>query len=83
MFEYDEDSCNAALVLDRYNLESSLEYCRKHGYLSLYEIEEVLKEQHGYKVESALEHFSEDEFMEYLRNRYNVRFSEIITYKMI
>lgn len=78
MFEYDKVSCNAAKTLDKYDLTKTIEYCkRKELYLdeiydSLYELSK--------EISDAAYDLTPDEFMDYLSDRYKVKWREITHY---
>lgn len=82
MFEYDELAKNAVDVLDSYNFEPDICFCRDTKTLDPYDIREYLQAQHKGEVETALDDLSVDEFMEYLTIRYKVRWAEIVSYQM-
>ena len=82
MFEYDELARKAVDVLDRYDFEPDIYFCRNTKILDGYDIREYIKNQHEGEVETALDDLSLDEFMEYLTARYKVRWTEIVSYQM-
>ena len=84
MFEYDEYSKAAAEELDKYDFNEILSSCYDDNANSLWEIVDKIIEKFPelYDGDGALDNLSSDEIMEYLSERYNVRFEEIITYHM-
>lgn len=84
MFEYDELSSNAVKILDKYNLEDEILQCKKRGYLDPYDIRDYIQMlTSNLELIDALEELSLDEFMEYLTERYKIRWQEIISYRMM
>lgn len=75
------DAFLAANKLDEYDFTEILRYCYdnllKDSWEIRYEIIEEYKELNEY-----LDNLSDYEFMEYLKERYNVRFEEVVTYRM-
>lgn len=84
MFEYDIHAKHAAEELDKYNFTEILHYCYHNGLRNPWDIADVMiSEYEELGVEDgAIESLSIDEFTEYLSERYNVWFEEVITYRM-
>lgn len=82
MFDYDQASCKAASALDNYDLTEVLLECRNSGYRDPWDIQEKGIIVNFPELETVLDDLSLDEFMDYLRNRYTVRFDEVISYRM-
>lgn len=82
MFTYDEMSSHAVTMLDKYDFTNSLELYMSQGIRELHEVIEALIKDYDKTVETAIEELTNDEKIEYLEDRYNVVFSERITYEM-
>lgn len=82
MFTYDELSSHAVTILDKYDFTNSLESYIAQGIHELHEVIEFLISEYGKSVEDAVDELTNDEKMEYLEDRYNIVFSEKITYEM-
>lgn len=84
MFEYDECSKAAAEELDKYDFTELLSSCydkEKNGLWDI--IDKIIEEHKELDVDDgALDNLSSDEIMEYLSEKYNVRFEAITTYRM-
>lgn len=84
MFEYDELASNAAKILDKYNLEDEILQCRTIKCLDPYGIRNHIEAfTNDFELIDALEELSLDEFMEYLTEKYGIRWEEVISYRMI
>lgn len=85
MFGYDKHSKAAAEKLDEYDFTELLNSCYGSDKNNLYSIIDEISQK--YKdlavVDGALDNLSNHEIMEYLSRRYNVRFVEITTYRMM
>ena len=84
MFEYDAMSMNAAKVLDNYDFGYLIEQCRELKIKNVYAVKEFFERINSFddNIVTALDNLSPDEFMEYLTARYNVKWTEIISYEM-
>ena len=84
MFEYDEDAKAAAEKLDEYNFIELLRSCYINNLRDPWDIRDKIMDEYTELglVDSALDYLSNDEFMEYLSERYPIRFEEIIGYRM-
>lgn len=80
MFDYDEESRNAVITLDKYDLSKYLEGCVKGHITDSWEVREALMLFCNDEIEKAIEDLSIDEFIEYLTSRYNVSWSDEIRY---
>lgn len=81
MFEYDQEVSDAVKILDKYDLKPVLNDCYDSGDRHPYDIRDKAVENFP-EIEDALECLCEDEWMEYLIKRYNVRFRETISYQL-
>lgn len=81
MFEYDEASRRAVETLDGYNLTDFISGCYTIGCTNLWDVKDRMAEMFS-ELEPVLDDLTSDEFMEYLCNRYNVRFEEETSYWM-
>jgi hypothetical protein len=82
MFDYDLASEKAAETLDAYDLSELLLQCYDVGWVDPWDIRErAILVKHP-ELADVLDELSTDEFMEYLTKRYNVRFEEVISYRM-
>lgn len=84
MFEYDKYAKAAAEELDKYDFTEILSSCYDEGLRDFWDILDKIIEKHEELDvnDGALDNLSSDEIMDYLSTRYNVRFDEIITYRM-
>lgn len=84
MFEYDELSRDAAKTLDNYDFGHLIQHCRELKIKNVYAVKDFFEQINGFDddIVAALDNLSPDEFMEYLTARYNVHWSEIISYEM-
>lgn len=84
MFEYDKYAKAAAEELDKYDFTEILSSCYDNHENSLWEIiDRIIETFPELDVDDgAIDNLSGDEIMEYLSERYNVRFEEITTYRM-
>lgn len=80
MFDYDEESRNAVVTLDKYDLAIYLKACVKNHVTDSGDVREALMTFCNYEVEKAIECLTTDEFMEYLTSRYNAYWSDEIRY---
>lgn len=82
MFEYDDASRKAAETLDKYDFTDILSECYDKGIRDPWDIlhREILA-RHP-ELEAAADNLSTDEFMEYLCDKYHVRFEEVVSYRM-
>ena len=86
LFTYDVMSNLAASILDKYDFNKELEFCRHASIPNIrdaWNVREYILDMNNEEVEFALDELSLDEFMEYMNDRYNIRWEVIITYKMI
>ena len=84
MFDYDEWVRAAALVLDYYDLREMLAQCKERCILNPFEIKDYIQNStHNLELVHALEELSSYELMEYLTDRYGVRWVETISYNMV
>ena len=81
MFEYDKDAEKAAKILDEYDFTENLSICYDNGYRDPDSIRTNIIVNHK-ELEISLDDLTEGEFMDYLCERYNVEFEEVITYRM-
>lgn len=81
MFKYDKDAQLAVETLDKYNLISVLKWCVNERVIDIWDIKKTI-EQFEPELSEALDDLSTDELMEYLRERYGVRFEEVISYHL-
>lgn len=84
MFEYDTAAKAAAEKLDKYDFTEILKYCYGHELRSPWDIYDVIVEEYAELdvMDSPLDELSEHELMDYLSERYNVVFEEVVTYRM-
>ena len=84
MFEYDKYAKAAAEELDKYDFTEILSWCYDNHLCEFGDIVDKIIEEHKELDvnDGALDNLSGDEIREYLSERYNVRFDEIITYRM-
>ena len=84
MFEYDECSKAVAKELDKYDFTETLSLCYDDKENSLWEIvDRIIETFPELNVDDgAIDNLSSDEIMEYLSEKYNVRFEAITTYRM-
>lgn len=82
MFDYDKAASKAASVLDKYDLTEVLSECYDSGYRDPWDIQEKGIVAKFPELEDVLDDLSQDEFMEYLCDRYSVRFEEVVSYRM-
>lgn len=81
MFEYDEDAERAAKILDEYNFVEDLSLCYDAGKRDPDSIMTYLHVNYK-ELETVLDYLTESEFMDYLCERYPVRFEEVVKYRM-
>lgn len=77
MFEYDEDAERAAKILDEYNFVEDLSLCYDAGKRDPDSIMTYLHVNYK-ELETVLDYLTESEFMDYLCERYPVRFEEAV-----
>lgn len=82
MFEYDELTIKATIILDKYNFKEDIEHCKQVDILDPYDIREFLETKYPGEISDALDNLSIYDFMDYLKTRYNVRWYELINYRM-
>ena len=84
MFEYDKAAEAAAKKLDEYDFTEILSWCYDNDLRESWDIRNEIAEEYEELSadDGALDNLSNDEFMEYLSERYNVRFEEVTTYRM-
>lgn len=82
MFEYDDAARLAAEALDRYDLTEILSECYDKGIREPWDILNKGILSRYPELEDTIDNLSTDEFMEYLCEKYHVRFEEIISYRM-
>ena len=82
MFDYDLASKKAAEKLDEYDLWPLLVQCYDVGWVDPWDIRERAISVKHPELADVLDDLSTDEFMEYLAKRYNVRFEEVVSYRM-
>lgn len=84
MFEYDKYAKAAAEELDKYDFTEILSSCYDEGLRDFYDIlDKIIEEHKELDVDDgALDNLASDEIMDYLSARYDVRFDEIVTYRM-
>lgn len=80
MFDYDEESRNAVVTLDKYDLAIYLKACVKNHVTDSGDVREVFMTMCNGDVKTAIECLTMDEFMEYLTSRYNAYWSDEIRY---
>ena len=84
MFEYDKYAKAAADKLDEYDFTEILSWCYDNGLRDPWDIRCKIEDEH-YELsvdDGALDNLSIDEFMDYLSEKYSVRFEEVTTYRM-
>ena len=82
MFEYDKDAERAAKTLDEYDFTENLSICYDAGYRDPDSIRTNIITNYK-ELKIVLEDdLTESEFLDYLCERYNVEFEEVITYRM-
>lgn len=81
MFEYDAASKAAAQELDNYDLTELLSRCYDANIRDPFDIRQAAITAHK-ELDDILDDLSTDEFMEYLESKYNVRFEEVVSYRM-
>lgn len=81
MFEYDKDAERAAKILDEYDFTENLSICYDNGHRDPDSIRTNIIVNHK-ELEIILDDLSESEFMDYLCEKYNVEFEEVVTYRM-
>lgn len=82
MFEYDLYAQIAAATLDEYDFTETLRSCYEQGMRTPFEIADEIENKYGGACVEAIDDLDMYEVMEYLSDRYNVRFEEVITYRM-
>ena len=84
MFEYDNEVMAAAEELDKYDFTEILRSCYDNGVRDFWDIYDKILEKHKEleDVDGAFDKMSSDEIMEYLNDRYDVKFDEVITHRM-
>ncbi len=82
MFEYDQETSHAAETLDKYDLSDVLSECNDLGWRDPWDIRERALLTKYPELTNTLDDLSLDEFMEYLCERYPVRFEEVVSYRM-
>ena len=82
MFEYDELASKAAAILDKCDFNEDIEYCKEINILDPYDIRDFLETKYPGEISDALDNLSIYDFMDYLKTRYNVRWYELINYRM-
>ena len=84
MFEYDELSREAVRVLDNDDFGHLIDICRDLKIKNVYAVKDFFEYTNSFddNIAIALNNLSPDEFMEYLTARYNVKWTEIISYEM-
>lgn len=82
MFEYDTASKKASETLDEYDFADILSECYDIGMRDPWDILHRGILARYPELEDAADNLSVDEFMEYLSNKYHVRFEEVISYQM-
>ncbi len=81
MFEYDKDAERAAKILDGYDFTENLSLCYDTEKRDPDSIRTNIIVNHR-DLEIVLDDLTESEFMDYLCERYNVEFEEVIRYRM-
>lgn len=85
MFEYDTSSQQAAEYLDSLDLKARLIQCWEMGKTEVHDLKQSLvaltfEPTEKEALEVALEELTADEFLDYLYERYKIRYYEEITY---
>lgn len=86
MFDYDSDAKVAAEELDKHDLTDSLARCWRMRHIDPWDIRQFIQSEsipEHMELFEALENLSSEELMEYLNDRYGVRFEEIIHHRML
>lgn len=86
MFEYDVNAKAAAEELDKHDLTNTLILCWKIGAEDPYAIKQEIQNEavpNSIALFDAVEELSPDELMEYLTQKYDVRFEEVVSYRML
>lgn len=81
MFSYDKMVETAAQKLSEYDLTELLSNCYDVDCREPWDIQQQIIAKYP-ELEDALDWLSNDEFMECLQSKYNVRFEEVISYRM-
>ena len=81
MFEYDKAAKITAEKLDKYDFGDILSWCYDANWREPWDIKQKISIEYN-ELDDVLDDLSSDEFMEYLSEKYNVRFEEIISYRM-
>jgi hypothetical protein len=81
MFEYSKEAMRAVKEIDKYDLKPAIHWCFKNHKRIYYEVQDKIILEYP-SLEQAIEDLTIDEFMEYLRQRYNIIFDEVSTYIM-
>lgn len=76
MFTYSKKLEETIKFLDYFNFTRALEWCRAYNIRDLTDIKESLQKWYCEDVKEALNNLNTDEFEEYFRMRYNIRWYE-------
>lgn len=81
MFDYDKEVKRAVEFLDEYDFSGLLQKCVdiKGTRIEIYEVIEFFAQTVPH-LKEEIEALAPDEFMDYLRSRYNIRFEEVSRY---
>lgn len=86
MFDYDADAKAAAEELDKHDLTDNVARCWRMRKTDPWDIKQFIQSEsipEHMELFESLENLSSDELMEYLGDRYGVRFEEKISYRML
>ena len=81
MFEYDKASQRAAEKLDRYDLTETLSWCYDANWRDPWDIKQKIITEYP-ELDDTLDDLSTDEFMMCLEAKYDVKFEEVVSYRM-
>ena len=82
MFEYDEYACAIAKKLDEYDFYKDLKYCYGIKWTGIWDIVSQICLCHN-EVEAFIYELDAEELVEYFTTRYNVKFVEVVNYRMV
>lgn len=82
MFDYDEESRNAVITLDKYDLAIYLKACVENHVTDSWDVREYIMEVSNTEVAAAIEGLTIDEFQMYLSKRYGAFWIDEVRYMM-
>lgn len=80
MFLYSDEIKVVVETLDKYDFSKVIQECRSQDNRDPSYLQDAAIPAAFPELESVLEDLTTDEFMDYIQDRYNVRFTEITTY---